>query len=83
MLDMFASDDEFDRQLKEEKERRELSVQKKKEIVEKGEDVENAALKDNWDDKEGYYVPFVGEIFAYKYRVVRETGKGVFSTVLC
>ena len=83
MLDMFASDDEFDRQLKEEKERRELSVQKKKEIVEKGEDVENAALKDNWDDKEGYYVPFIGEIFAYKYRVVRETGKGVFSTVLC
>ena len=83
MLDMFASDEEFDKQLAVEKEKRELDVQKKKDMLKKTEDVENTALKDNWDDKEGYYVSFVGEIFAYKYRVVRETGKGVFSTVLC
>lgn len=72
---MFASDDEFDKQLAVEKEKREQDVQKKKDMLKKTEDVENTALKDNWDDKEGYYVSFVGEIFAYKYRVVRETGR--------
>ena len=80
---MFASDDEFDKKLEEEKKKREETMQKKKEIMENAEDIENATLKDNWDDKDGYYCSYVGEIFGYKYRVVKENGKGVFSTVLC
>ena len=46
---MFASDDEFDKQLAVEKEKREQDVQKKKDMLKKTEDVENTALKDNWD----------------------------------
>ena len=80
---MFASDDEFDKKLEEEKKKREETVQKKKELTENAKDIENVNLKDNWDDKEGYYCSYVGEIFGYKYRVVKENGKGVFSTVLC
>lgn len=80
---MFASDDEFDKKLEEEKKKREETMQKKKELMENTEDIENANLKDNWDDKDGYYCSYVGEIFGYKYRVVKENGKGVFSTVLC
>ena len=83
MLDMFASDDEFEQKLEAEKRRRDESIQKKKEIVENAADIENEALKDNWDDAEGYYCSYAGEIFGYKYRVVKENGKGVFSTVLC
>lgn len=82
MLDMFASEEEFEKQLEKEKKKEELNVQKKNDIVENAETVENQALKDNWDDKEGYYKPYVGEVFAYKYKVVEETGKGVFSTVI-
>lgn len=80
---MFASDDEFDQKLEEEKKKREKTMQKKKELIENTEDIENATLKDNWDDNDGYYCSYVGEIFGYKYRVVKENGKGVFSTVLC
>lgn len=83
MLDMFASDDEFEKKLEEEKRKRDESIQKKKELVENAADIENEALKDNWDDADGYYCSYAGEIFGYKYRVVKENGKGVFSTVLC
>ena len=82
MLDMFASEEEFSKQLEVEKKKEELNVKKQNDIRQNAETVENQALKDNWDDKEGYYKPYVGEIFAYKYRVIEETGKGVFSTVL-
>lgn len=83
MIDMFASDDEFDKKLEEEKKKKEEELQKRKDIMENADDVENVALKDNWDDKDGYYSPYVNEIFAYKYKVVKETGRGVFSTVIC
>ena len=83
MLDMFASDEEFNKQLEEEKKKMEENLERKKEVVSKATDIEDASLKDNWDDKDGYYVSYVGEIFAYNYRVIRETGRGVFSTVLC
>ena len=79
---MFASEEEFSKQLEVEKKKEELNVKKQNDIRQNAETVENQALKDNWDDKEGYYKPYVGEIFAYKYRVIEETGKGVFSTVL-
>lgn len=83
MIDMFASDDEFDKKLEDEKRKKQQELQKRIDIMENTDDVENVALKDNWDDKEGYYCPYIGEIFAYKYKVIKETGKGVFSTVLC
>lgn len=83
MIDMFASDDEFDKKLDEEKRKKEEQLQMKKELMETADDVENVALKDNWDDREGYYSAYVGEIFAYKYKVVKETGRGVFSSVIC
>ena len=72
MLDMFASEEEFSKQLEVEKKKEELNVKKQNDIRQNAETVENQALKDNWDDKEGYYKPYVGEIFAYKYRVIEE-----------
>ena len=59
---MFASDDEFDKKLEEEKKKREETMQKKKELMENTDDIENANLKDNWEDKDGYYCSYVGEI---------------------
>ncbi|XP_074601246.1 pre-mRNA processing factor 4 kinase [Brevipalpus obovatus] len=42
---------------------------------------DNLALKDNWDDAEGYYKVFIGEKLNNRYIVTGNTGKGVYSTV--
>ncbi|KAH7730111.1 CMGC/DYRK/PRP4 protein kinase [Aphelenchoides avenae] len=42
----------------------------------------NAALKDNWDDTEGYYRVRIGEQLDGRYRVYGYTGAGVFGNVV-
>eukprot|EP00397_Hematodinium_sp_SG-2012_P006307 GEMP01006335.1.p1 GENE.GEMP01006335.1~~GEMP01006335.1.p1 ORF type:complete len:651 (+),score=114.99 GEMP01006335.1:24-1955(+) len=40
-------------------------------------------LREDWDDKEGYYKPRIGELIDGRFRVFAEcAGKGVFSNVL-
>ena len=41
-----------------------------------------AALKDNWNDEEGYYKARAGEVMHGRYKVLGMNGKGVFSTVM-
>ncbi|KAK6050274.1 hypothetical protein COOONC_12221 [Cooperia oncophora] len=40
------------------------------------------ALKDNWDDAEGYYRVRIGEVLDGRYRVFGYTGAGVFGNVV-
>uniref|UniRef100_A0A914X8T2 Serine/threonine-protein kinase PRP4 homolog n=1 Tax=Plectus sambesii TaxID=2011161 RepID=A0A914X8T2_9BILA len=42
----------------------------------------HAALKDNWDDVEGYYRVRIGEMLDGRYRVYGYTGQGVFGNVV-
>lgn len=42
----------------------------------------NEALKDNWDDGEGYYRVRIGETLDGRYRVFGYTGAGVFGSVV-
>eukprot|EP01042_Synura_sphagnicola_P002251 gene2251-2691_t len=51
-------------------------------VIADGESNENPYLQSNWDDHEGYYKPFIGELISNRYRVKGVIGKGVFSTVL-
>ncbi|KAK8790888.1 hypothetical protein WA158_005519 [Blastocystis sp. Blastoise] len=76
-LDMFASDDEFDRKLEKIK-----ATKNQESVVQNSTKNENLTLVDNWDDEEGYYKPYVGELFSYHYQIINENGKGVFSSVL-
>lgn len=43
---------------------------------------ENPALKENWDDAEGYYRVRIGEVLDDRYTVFGYTGQGVFSNVV-
>lgn len=43
---------------------------------------ENPHLQSNWDDQEGYYKTRIGELINNRYRILGDSGKGVFSTVL-
>lgn len=43
---------------------------------------ENPALRENWDDAEGYYRVSVGETLDGRYSVLGFTGQGVFSNVV-
>uniref|UniRef100_A0A1I8B2B2 Protein kinase domain-containing protein n=1 Tax=Meloidogyne hapla TaxID=6305 RepID=A0A1I8B2B2_MELHA len=45
-------------------------------------DLTTAALKDNWDDTEGYYRVRIGEQLDGRYRVYGYTGSGVFGNVV-
>ncbi|KAL3089210.1 hypothetical protein niasHT_021154 [Heterodera trifolii] len=45
-------------------------------------DTTTAALKDNWDDTEGYYRVRIGEQLDGRYRVYGYTGAGVFGNVV-
>uniref|UniRef100_A0A914H2Q2 non-specific serine/threonine protein kinase n=1 Tax=Globodera rostochiensis TaxID=31243 RepID=A0A914H2Q2_GLORO len=45
-------------------------------------DTTTAALKDNWDDTEGYYRVRIGEQLDGRYRVYGYTGAGVFGNVI-
>ncbi|CAM0875199.1 unnamed protein product [Alopecurus aequalis] len=40
------------------------------------------ALRDNWDDENGYYKYHLGEVLDGRYRITAGYGKGVFSTVV-
>lgn len=42
----------------------------------------NEALRDNWDDGEGYYRVRIGELLDGRYRVFGYTGAGVFGSVV-
>jgi len=44
--------------------------------------LENPALRENWDDAEGYYRVRIGEVLDDRYSVVGYTGQGVFSNVV-
>lgn len=43
---------------------------------------ENPALRENWDDAEGYYRVRIGEVLDERYTVFGYTGQGVFSNVV-
>lgn len=43
---------------------------------------ENPALRENWDDAEGYYRVRIGEVLDDRYTVFGYTGQGVFSNVV-
>jgi serine/threonine-protein kinase PRP4 len=43
---------------------------------------ENPALRENWDDPEGYYRVRIGEVLDERYTVFGFTGQGVFSNVV-
>lgn len=45
-------------------------------------DITTAALKDNWDDTDGYYRVRIGEQLDGRYRVYGYTGAGVFGSVV-
>ncbi|KAK5642870.1 hypothetical protein RI129_009037 [Pyrocoelia pectoralis] len=51
-------------------------------IVRKGNEIENPALTDNWDDAEGYYRVRIGETLDSRYIVFGYIGQGVFSNVI-
>ncbi|KAF5278924.1 hypothetical protein FQR65_LT15483 [Abscondita terminalis] len=51
-------------------------------IIRKGNEVENPALTDNWDDAEGYYRVRIGETLDSRYTVFGHIGQGVFSNVI-
>ncbi len=54
-------------------------VQKQLTHVSRGE---NAHLKENWDDEDGYYMFRVGETLADRFVLLSSYGKGMFSTVV-
>lgn len=51
-------------------------------VVRKGNEIENPALTDNWDDAEGYYRVRIGETLDSRYVVFGYIGQGVFSNVI-
>jgi serine/threonine-protein kinase PRP4 len=80
-FDMFADDDDMFAEPVAKPKKAEKEVAKPVPIVPAAQQLD-AGLLDNWDDAEGYYKLFPGELLDNRYHVQVSLGKGMFSGVV-